>query len=308
MDSFFFNITDSNYKVTNILKNKKEHITRVDISNGIAYIDISLNAHSSVQPLHVENLDRMLAVVVISNGCFSLDDNITQQNYKIRASSISIFASSKQNLEISINENENTNIFILFIADFILKRYLSADKNEIINFLYTKLQSDISCELVDKRPIDALSLYVINKIINSSLDERMNSIKCEHNILEFLIHRLSLIDIIDNQELSNDEICISKSAKDILLKSFTNPPSIEVLAHLCATNESKLRNVFKKVHKTTIYSYIQKLRLEKANLLLREQYLNIGQIAKEVGYKHQGHFSKLFFEHYGVYPKDLLKK
>jgi len=111
-----------------------------------------------------------------------------------------------------------------------------------------------------------------------------------------------------DDELSNDEICISRSAKAILLRSFTSPPSIEILAHLCATNESKLKIVFKKVYKTTIYGYVQKLRLEKANLLLKEQYLNIGEIAKEVGYKHQGHFSKLFFEFYGVYPKDLLKK
>ena len=58
----------------------------------------------------------------------------------------------------------------------------------------------------------------------------------------------------------------------------------------------------------TTYNYIQKLRLEKANLLLKEQILNIGTIAKRVGYKHQGHFSKLFFKNFGVYPKDLLKK
>jgi len=274
MESFFFNITDASYKRTNILRNKKEHIRRVDISN----------------------------------GSISLEDNITQKIYKIESNSINLFASSRQNLSIQINQNEKTEMFILFIADFILKRYLSLNKNEIINILYEKIQKELSLELIDKRPTDALSLYIIDKILASKSDEYMNSIKCEHNVLEFLIHRLSLIDMIDNQELSSDEICISKSAKDILLRSFTNPPSIEVLAHLCGTNETKLKSTFKKVHKTTIYTYIQKLRLEKANLLLKEQFLNVGQIAKEVGYKHQGHFSKLFFEHFGVYPKDLLKK
>ena len=122
-----------------------------------------------------------------------------------------------------------------------------------------------------------------------------------------MIHRFKLLDIMD-EHIENHEYCISKSAKDILLKSYTSPPTIQVLAHLCATNESKLKKVFKKVYKTTVYGYVQKLRLEKANLLLKEQVLNIGEIAKEVGYKHQGHFSKLFFETYGVYPKDLLKR
>jgi AraC-like DNA-binding protein len=36
--------------------------------------------------------------------------------------------------------------------------------------------------------------------------------------------------------------------------------------------------------------------------------MTIGDIALTVGYKHQGHFSKLFFETYEVYPKDLLKR
>ena len=57
----------------------------------------------------------------------------------------------------------------------------------------------------------------------------------------------------------------------------------------------------------TIYGYVQKLRLEEANLLLKEKNLTIGEIAKKVGYRHQGHFSKLFFATYGVYPKALLK-
>ena len=308
MDSFFFNITDTSYKITNLLKNKKEHISRVDISNGIVYLDISLDSLHVGEALHVENLDRMLAIAVVKKGAFSLSDKISEKEYIVEENTISMFASSRQNLSIKIKQSEKTQVFVLFIADFILKRYLSSNKNEVINVLYNKLQGELSCEEVDKKSTDALSLYIIDKILASKSDEYMNSLKCEHNILEFLIHRLSLIDMQDNKELSNDEICISKASKDILLRSFVNPPSIEVLAHLCATNETKLKTVFKKVHKITIYGYIQNLRLQKANLLLKEQYLNIGQITKEVGYKHQGHFSKLFFENFGVYPKDLLKK
>ena len=306
MDSFFFNITNTNYKVTHLFKNKKEHITRIDISNGIVFFDIYLNSPTK-QEFHVKNLDRMIVIPVTKKGTFTLKDNLSNKTYNVREDSINIFTSSKQDLSLKIDETKQTDIFVLFIADFFLKHYLSSNQNEVINFLYNNTQKEISCSLINTQPIDALSLYIINKIINSSLDDFMNSIKCEYNILEFMIHRFKLLDIHE-EELSNDEICISKSAKDILLRSYTSPPKIELLAHLCATNESKLKKVFKKVFKTTIYGYVQKLRLEKANLLLKERFLNIGEIAKEVGYKHQGHFSKLFFEFYGVYPKDLLKK
>jgi len=306
MDSFFFNITDKSYKITNIYENKTEHIRRVDISNGIAFFDIYLKASSS-QKFHVKNLDRMIVIPVTKKGSFKIEDHIGKKCFDVRDDNINIFTSSRQDITLTINDEKETDIFVLFIADFILKRYLSSNQNEVINFLYNNIQEEVSCELINTLPIDALSLHIIEKIINTKSNTHMNSIRCEHNVLEFMIHRFELLDMIDD-ELNDDEVCISRSSKAILLRSFASPPTIEILAHLCATNETSLKKIFKKVYKTTIYGYIQKLRLEKANLLLKEQLLNIGEIAKEVGYKHQGHFSKLFYEHYGVYPKDLLKK
>ncbi len=306
MDSFFFNITDTSYKVTYLYNHKNEFIKRVDISNGIVFFNIFLESNTE-KKFHINNLDRMVVIPVIKKGSLSLKDNIEAKVFEVKENTINIFTSSRQDLSISISKSQKNEMFVLFIADFVLKRYLSSNQNEIIDFLYQNIQDEVSCELIDAKPIDALSLYIIDKILGSKSDDLMASIKCEHNILEFMIHRFNLVDMLD-EELDDDEICISRSAKDILLRSYINPPSIGTLAHLCATNETKLKKIFKKVYNTTIYGYIQKLRLEKANLLLKEQYLNIGQIAKEVGYKHQGHFSKLFFENFGVYPKDLLKK
>ena len=37
MDSFFFNITDTSYKVSSLSEDKNEIIKRVDISNGIVF-------------------------------------------------------------------------------------------------------------------------------------------------------------------------------------------------------------------------------------------------------------------------------
>ena len=305
MESLFFNITDTKYKVSELLENKNEYIKKVDISNGLFFLDISLN------PSHIDfafkNLDRAAVVCVVKKGSINLYDNIQNQEFCLKQNSINIITSSKQDLKITTKNGEQTEIFALCIADFFLKRYLSSNSNEPIDFLYNLLQENSTCMLVNTQPIDALSLYIIDKIVNIKADSIMKSITCEHYILEFIIQRLSLLDMIQD-EIEEDEYCISKSAKDILLKSFVNPPSIELLARMCATNETKVKKVFKKIYKTTIYGYVQKLRLEKANLLLKEQTLNIGEIAKEVGYKHQGHFSKLFFETYGIYPKDLLKK
>ena len=305
MDSFFFNITDKRYKVTELFRKKNEYIKRVDISNGIVFFDINLQ-NNEEKKFTIKNLDRMTVLSVVKDGSFTLFDEIKQQEYISKEDDMNIYCSSRQDFTLTINSEEKSNIFILFIADFFLKRYISSDKNEPIDFLYDKIQGEVSLELIESSSIDALSLYTIDKIINSQLHNNMNSIRCEHSVIEFLIHRLSLLDMYDDT-IKEEELYIAKKAKSYLLKNFVSAPTIHILAHLCATNESKLKIVFKKVYKMTIYSYIQKLRLEKANQLLKDQVLNIGEIAKDVGYKHQGHFSKLFFETYGVYPKDLLK-
>jgi len=304
MESFFFNITEQFYKITSLYKNKKSSLTRVDISNGVVFLDVQL---SEAQTFSMKNLDRMMVIAVVKEGSIGVFDKSAQKRCVLEENSISMLLSSKQDIELTTQDDKKVNVFVLCVADFILKRYLSDQKNEVINHLYALLQTDISCELIDVEKIDAISLYIIEKILQTQKSAYMNGIICEQHILSFLIHRLELLEIEDTL-LDDDEICISKSAKEILLKSFVNPPTIEVLAHLCATNTTKLKAVFKKRYKTTIYSYIQKLRLEHANLLLKEENLNIGEITKAVGYKHQGHFSKLFFQHYGVYPKELLKK
>ena len=160
-------------------------------------------------------------------------------------------------------------------------------------------------EEINILPIDALSLYIVEKLLNVSEGDAMKSIRAEHRVVEFMIHRFSLLDILV-ENITDEELALASRAKAILLQDFIHPPTVQILAHLCATNESKLKKVFKKVYRTTLYSYVQKLRLAEANFLLKEESLTIGEIAKRVGYRHQGHFSKLFFSTYGVYPKELM--
>lgn len=304
MDSFFFNITDTKYKKTELFKGKEGYLNRVDISNGIVFLESKLVQYT--QEVTLENLDRMLLFVMVKKGTLILYDRMSEKDMTVKDGEIALYVSSKQDMTLMIEKSKNSDIFILSIADFFLKRYLSAGENEIIDFLYHEIQKDVSLKIIDKQPIDALSLYIVEKILNVSVDERMQSIRAEHRVIEFMIHRFSLLDYF-SEEINTEALELASKAKAILLQDFITPPTVQTLAHLCATNESTLKKVFKQVYHTTLHVYVQKLRLDEANLLLKEEDLTIGQIAKRVGYKHQGHFSKLFFATYGVYPKALMK-
>lgn len=304
MDSFFFNITDTRYKVTQIFKNRQEYINRVDISNGVVYFEAKLLKNT--QQIKLNNLDRMVMIVMVKKGFLHIYDAIGKTEKVVPAGKIGIYCSSRQNMTLTMHSDEYSEQFILFVSDFFLKRYLSMNKNEPIDFLYQKIQTEISLEEINMQSIDALSLYMLEKILGISYVHTMQSLRAEHKVIEFMIQRFSLLDIF-SQSLSKEELALASRAKDALLQNFISPPTLAELAHICATNESKLKIVFKKVYKTTIHMYTQKLRLEEANLLMKEENLTIGEIASRVGYKHQGYFSKLFFSTYGVYPKELMK-
>ncbi len=304
MESFFFNITDTGYKITELFRLKEEYLTRVDISNGIVFLESRL--FNKTKQIHLKNLDRMVMIIMVKEGVLSIHDHIDNRKVSINEGEISIYCSSRQDMTLTIDQAKRSDVFILFIADFFLKRYLRNHKNEPIDFLYSKIQKVISLEHIDTQPIDALSLYIVEKILNISQNDSMQIIRAEHRVIEFIIHRFLLLDILV-EGISPEELELASRAKAILLQDFIYPPTVQVLAHLCATNESKLKKVFKKVYQTTLYGYVQKLRLDEANVLLREENITIGEIAKRVGYKHQGHFSKLFFATYGVYPKELMK-
>ena len=302
MESFFFNITDTRYKVTFLEKADHGYLKRVDISNGIVFFE---GKHSKgVLETNLSDPDRMVMIAMVNRGVLKIDDHTAQKESVVKEGETVIFVSSRQNMKLRFHATGHGDMFVLFIADFFLKRYLSGDLGEPIDLLYGMLKEEISLQEVSRLPVDALSIYVIDKLLNVQRDDRMQSIRAEHRVVEFMIHRFGLLDILP-EGISSEEKRLALEAKKILLAEFIDPPTIEVLAHRCATNASKLKKVFKKVYGTTLYHYVQKLRLEEANMLLRQETLSIGEIAKRVGYRHQGHFSKLFYAAYGVYPKAL---
>ncbi len=305
MESLFFNITDTRYRITPLLDKKDAFMQRVDISNGLLFFEGSLLESS--EQIVLENIDAFVMIVLVKRGQCRIDDRIDGVQSTVEEGRVAIFCSSRQDMTIHFAKEGRTEFFILFIADFFLKRYLSGNKEEPIDMLYRHLRGDVSLLLIDQKPTDALTLYLTQKIVAVKSSPLMKSLKVQEYLIEFMIHRFGLLDTV-SETISTEERRLAARARAILLKDFVHPPSIDEIAHRCATNSSKLKKVFKKVYQTTIYGYVQKLRLEEANILLKERCMGIGEVARRVGYRHQGYFSKLFFETYGVYPKALLKK
>jgi two-component system response regulator YesN len=80
--------------------------------------------------------------------------------------------------------------------------------------------------------------------------------------------------------------------------------TLSSLAEMFHFNETYLSGLFKQNAGITFSDYVTKLRMAKAEQLLRENELKLTDIATLVGYSSSSYFSTSFKKHFGVSPKE----
>ncbi|MFY9081651.1 AraC family transcriptional regulator, partial [Aliarcobacter butzleri] len=114
--------------------------------------------------------------------------------------------------------------------------------------------------------------------------------------------------ILNNQTLDSSRISSLQRAKEIIMKEYNNPNlTIKNIAYKSAINECYLKKDFKEYYGMTILEMLQKRRLEIAKELLKENFA-LKEVITKIGYKHIGHFNKLFFYNFGISPSNYKKQ
>lgn len=81
-----------------------------------------------------------------------------------------------------------------------------------------------------------------------------------------------------------------------------DPIPLEQLARLSGLSSRQLQRQFRKDLGCSVMDHYARVRLEKADELLRQSRLLIGQIAYATGYSSQSNFSRAFLRHFGISP------
>jgi len=150
---------------------------------------------------------------------------------------------------------------------------------------------------------------VLKQILQCPFRETLRQMYLEGKVLELLVLQIAQWGE-NNLLLKNslffrpDEIERLHHAKAILNQKLQNPPSLLNLARQIGLNDFKLKRGFREVFGTTVCGYVQSVRLEQAQQLLRGTNLAIAEIAYQVGYESTSHFGYLFKRQFGVTPRD----
>lgn len=133
--------------------------------------------------------------------------------------------------------------------------------------------------------------------------DQMIKLKLENLFIELIRENKNVSEnnTADISGTTMTEIC------NYIKDNFRNKITLAELCFLFGTNKTTLCNRFRTDMGETIISYINKLRIREAKLLLRGGNFNITQIADEVGFSSVHYFSRIFKQYEKQSPTSYIR-
>ena len=103
----------------------------------------------------------------------------------------------------------------------------------------------------------------------------------------------------------NNEQLMERIMESINAHLGDNDYNIETLCNEVGISRAHLHRKMKEMTGISISEFIRNLRMEQAARLLKEQKLNVTQVAFTVGFNNQSHFSTVFRKYFGMTPREF---
>lgn len=101
-----------------------------------------------------------------------------------------------------------------------------------------------------------------------------------------------------------DDVVKLATAVAFIEKNYCSDISLSDLAHMTGYSERQFHRLFQSAFSTPPSQYITNLRLQKAQLLLKNSSQPIGEISWSCGYSDQNYFSRIFKKNTGLTPTE----
>jgi AraC family transcriptional regulator len=228
--------------------------------------------------------------VRVKEGCFFLSNPDQYYTLEIHRSA------PAETFNIHFGEHFADNVF----------QSLSQSIDGILNQNFTALPTKIEFH-------NRLNLITpsINAILKEIQDEKLSGIPLEEKLVnliqEFLIQErllhtnskdLPVVKFSTRQEIHKRLLL----ATDYIYSFYDRDLSLEELAGAACLSKFHFLRLFKVAFKKTPYQFINEVRVQNGQSLLKNTTLEIHQIARMLGFNNASSFSRMFFQQTGYYP------
>ena len=141
-----------------------------------------------------------------------------------------------------------------------------------------------------------------------------------HSVIDNLIHNRQRLkgkysgaqqqaNRIEQPEVKgNDELLMERIMK-VVNKNLSNSDfNVDMLTQEVGISRAQLHRKMKEMTGISTSEFIRNIRLEQAARLLREQKINVTQVAYTVGFSNLAHFSTIFRKHFGISPSEYAER
>ncbi|WP_237698927.1 helix-turn-helix transcriptional regulator [Caldicellulosiruptor obsidiansis] len=140
----------------------------------------------------------------------------------------------------------------------------------------------------------------LNDVVNSKVFENILKTDKKDLLKASLLSFLNAV--VDRIEQSENKNLIVKAAINFIEKNYNKNITLESIAKEVYVTPAYLSILFKRELKINFVDYLHKIRIQKAQELLKNQNLKTYQVANMVGFSNEKYFSQLFKKYTGLTP------
>jgi AraC-like DNA-binding protein len=160
--------------------------------------------------------------------------------------------------------------------------------------------------LYRKRWISDAEQKVVRQLLRAPCRSAAERLFIQGKVMELVSFQVGALEAAGQermeQSVPNDVQNLTSRAKAILQSRMQSPPTIQGLARMVGTNETKLKKCFRSHLGTTVFGYLTSCRMQRACELLDDSSLTMSQIGAELGYSERTHFTRAFSRYFSMSP------
>lgn len=237
-----------------------------------------------------------------------------------------LWIDNKKQVILPANQHNMAYLPPAFEGEFLLQH--SREKYRMFDILFTesffhRLMDEDSpalsrlAEYIEKKQLAKLVQHnmtvtpkmksVIAEITHCKLKGHMKRLLLEAKTIELFTLQ---VEMSEEQRIVRQPVGPGDTEKLHAVKSILEERPFEQLTLLdiareVGLNDFKLKKGFRELFGTTVFGYLNGVRMEHARRLLLDENKTVAEVAHILGYSEPHHFSKAFKRTYGLLPREL---
>lgn len=192
---------------------------------------------------------------------------------------------------------------VAVVFPYLPHAYEASPEAEAILLLFDPAQTAFDTTLLTRKPVcfyrEGTSLYpLMDRAVDMLGRERPKTAMAYVNAV--LGELLELLELTEAQSPTGD---VTLQLLSYCAEHFTQEITVRSIAQALFISESYVSKIFSGKLKCSCREYVNGLRVQKAQSLLEDTELRIGQIMAQCGFHNQSSFNRVFREFCGISPK-----